>query len=75
MNNIIEKKVTFFYSRLEEKQIFENIAIELKKEKIKSDFSKNLKKKQKLVFIVKVTRIQITQKFQQYFWVEWIKEE
>ena len=36
MQNIKEKKVTFFYSRLEEKQIFENIAIELKKKKIKS---------------------------------------
>ena len=33
MQNIKEKKVTFFYSRLEEKQIFENIAIELKKKK------------------------------------------
>ena len=50
MQNIKEKKVIFFYSRIEEKQIFENIAIELKKEKIKSDFSKNLKKKAEIGF-------------------------
>ena len=45
-----KKKVTFFYSRIEEKQIFFSLENELKKSNFEIKYSKNLKKKADIGF-------------------------
>ena len=45
-----KRKVTFFYSRLEERQIFNQISEELKKNNFEVEFSTNLKKKADIGF-------------------------
>ena len=45
-----KSKVTFFYSRIEEKQIFYSLASELKRKNFNVDFSTNLKKKSEIGF-------------------------
>ena len=46
----LKNEVTFFYSRIEEKQIFEYLALELNKRRFKCVFTKNLKKKAEIGF-------------------------
>ena len=45
-----KRKVTFFYSGLEERQIFNQVSEELKKKNFQVEFSTNLKKKADIGF-------------------------
>ena len=46
----LKNEVTFFYSTIDEKQIFEYLALELNKRRFKCVFTKNLKKKAEIGF-------------------------